>query len=186
MTDSDPFSPEQQQQLADAKEKAKKILAASRVAAFNGWTVGTFAVISLLFAFFSFTSLIMGIGLGWVARNELRGKERIRAFDPAAATLLGRNQLGLLSLIAAYALVSIYRTLTEPIPHLAEIEEAFGPIGDFVTSATVSVYVGVIVLTLIYQGLNARYYFARKQMIDEYLLETPNWVVDLQRPVGRK
>jgi hypothetical protein len=90
-----------------------------------------------------------------------------------------------MSLIVIYALVSIYRTLTEPIPQLAEIEEVLGPVGDIFTSITVYVYVAVIVLTVIFQGLNARYYFAQKRMLAEYLSETPDWIVDLQRRIGR-
>ena len=183
MPKSNPLSPEQQQQLAAASARATKILAAAKVATFNGWTIGVFAIISLLFAFGSLTALVMGIGLGWIAWNEFTGRTRLRAFDPTAPAFLGKNQLALLSLIGTYALVSIYRTLTQPIPHLAELEEVVGPVGDL-TSVSVAVYVAVIVLTVIFQGVNARYYFARQKMIEEHLAETPAWVVALQRGAG--
>lgn len=184
MPDPNPLSPEQRQQLANAGDRSSKILAAAKIAAFNGWTIGFFAVVSLLFAFFSLTALVMGLGLGWIAWNEFKGRDRIRAFDPTAPTFLGKNQLGFMSLVTVYALWSIYLTLTEPIPHLDEIEEALGPIGDLVTSITISVYLVVILLTVLFQGLNARYYFARKKMIAEYLSETPDWIVDIQRQLG--
>jgi hypothetical protein len=184
MSEANPLSAEQQQQLAKAGERAKKIIAATKVATFNTWTIGAFAIISLLFAFSSLTALIMGLGLGWIAWNEFKGKTRLLTFDPTAPAFLGNNQLALMSLIVIYALVSIYRTLTEPIPQLAEIEEVLGPVGDIFTSITVYVYVAVIVLTVIFQGLNARYYFARKRMLAKYLSETPDWIVDLQRRIG--
>jgi len=46
---------------------------------------------------------------------------------------------------------------------------------------TVTVYGAAILLTLLFQGLNARYYFARVQMLADYLRETPDWIVDLQK-----
>ena len=39
----------------------------------------------------------------------------------------------------------------------------------------------VIVLTALFQGLNARYYFARSQRVKDYLKETPGWIVEIQR-----
>jgi hypothetical protein len=56
-----------------------------------------------------------------------------------------------------------------------------GTTGDLVTSLTVAVYAVVIVLTLLFQGLNARYYFARIKLVQGYLEQTPAWIVDLQR-----
>lgn len=185
MPDPNPLSPEQQRQLTDAVAQSTKIRAAARIATFNGWTIGFFAVISLLFAYSSLTALIMGLGLGWIAWNEFKGRDRIRTLDPTAPTFLGKNQLGFMGLVVVYAIWSIYRTLTEPMPYLDEIEEALGPIGDVVTSITVSVYLIVILLTVLFQGLNARYYFARKAMIDEYLSETPDWIVEIQRNIGK-
>jgi hypothetical protein len=185
MPDMSPLSPEQKQQLADAGERSTKILGAARVAAFNGWTIGFFAAVSLLFAFSGLTALLMGLGLGWIAWNEFKGRDRLRAFDPTAATFLGKNQLHFMGLVLTYALWSVYRTLTEPIPHLDEIEEAIGPIGDLVTSITVSVYLVVILLTVLFQGLNAKYYFARGPMLEEYLKNTPEWVVEMRKTVGQ-
>ena len=47
--------------------------------------------------------------------------------------------------------------------------------------ATGIVYSTVIVVTGIFQGLNARYYFVRAARIREYVRDTPKWVLDLQR-----
>ena len=48
-TDEGPLSPDQQEQLALANRRAKKVLGAAKVATFNGWSIGLFAAISLLF-----------------------------------------------------------------------------------------------------------------------------------------
>lgn len=44
-----------------------------------------------------------------------------------------------------------------------------------------AVYGMVIVLSVLFQGLNAFYYFSRRKHVEAYLQQTPEWVVDLQR-----
>ncbi len=179
--DRGPLSPEQQRQLAEANQRARKVMGAARVAAFNGWTIGSIAAVSVLFGLFSRTALVMGLAMGFVAWNEFRGRALLRAFDPAGARLLGKNQVGLLVVIVVYCLWSIYITTTGENPEMAEIEAMIGDISDLVTELTVMVYGAVIGLSVLFQGLNARYYFSRQRIIREYLQQTPDWVVKLQR-----
>jgi len=183
-----PLSPEQQEELALANARAQKILSATKVATFNGWTIGAFAAItllvalfSLLFALFSLTALVIGVGMAIVARNEFRGRGLLRRFDAQGPQLLGRNQVGFMTLIIGYCVWSIYSTLNNPIPQLEELEAVLGATGDLVTNLTVAVYAVAIGLTLLFQGLNARYYFARIKLVQGYLEETPAWIIDLQR-----
>jgi hypothetical protein len=175
-----PLSPEQQEELALANARAQKILAATKVATFNGWTIGAFAAITLLFALFSLTALVIGVALAIVARNEFRGRGLLRRFDARGPQLLGWNQVGFMTLIIAYSVWSIYGALTNPLPQLEELEAVLGTTEDLITNLTVAVYAVVIVLTLLFQGLNARYYFARIKLVQEYLEETPAWIIDLQ------
>jgi succinate dehydrogenase/fumarate reductase cytochrome b subunit len=44
-----------------------------------------------------------------------------------------------------------------------------------------AVYGTVIVLSVVFQGLNAVYYFTRRKHVSDYVRETPDWVLDLQR-----
>ncbi len=176
-----PLSPEQQEELALANTRAQKILAATKVATFNGWTIGAFAAITLPFALFSLTALIIGVGMAIVARNEFHGRGLLRRFDAKGPQLLGRNQVGFMTLIIGYCVWSIYSALTHPIPQLEELEAAMGATAGLVTNLTVAVYSVVIVLTLVFQGLNARYYFARIKLVQGYVKETPAWIIDLQR-----
>ena len=46
---------------------------------------------------------------------------------------------------------------------------------------TVAVYGGVIVGSLIVQGLTALYYFTRAGLIRKFLLQTPPWAIDILR-----
>ncbi len=55
-----PLSHEQREDLTKATERAGKILGAGKVATFNGWTLGAFGAVSLLFGLFSLTGFIAG------------------------------------------------------------------------------------------------------------------------------
>ncbi len=175
-----PLSPEHQEELAQAKQRVRKVLGAVKVATFNGWTIGVFAAITLLFALFSVTALVVGAGMAVVSWNEFRGRTLLRQFDTQGPRLLGRNQVGFMSLLIGYCLWSIYRTLTNPVTQIEGLEE-IGVTADLVTNLTVAVYGAVIVLSLLFQGLNALYYFRRVKHVEEYLRETPRWIVELQR-----
>ncbi len=151
--------------------RAPKVLTAARVAAFNGWAIGISAALSLLFALASWTALAVGSGLAIVAWNELRGRKLLLRFDPRGPRLLGWNQLGLMGLVIAYSLWSIYIGLTDATELdalLKELEPMTGSIGDLRTTVTFVVYGGVIISTIIYQGLNALYYFTRTKHLPAY------------------
>lgn len=177
-----PLTEAQQRELNDAKERARSFLPAAKVASFNGWSIAFFAGVSILFGLFSLTSLLMGVGLAVVARNEFAGRTRLRKFDPSGLELLWRNQVGFMVLIIAYCAWSMYRAVAVPDPEMAEVMELLGEgTEELVQSLTLTVYAVVIVATGIFQGLNARYYRLRVARIREYVRETPPWVLDLQR-----
>jgi hypothetical protein len=176
------LTPEMQRELHEAKERAGSFVGAAKVAALNGWSVGFFAVVSLLFGLFSLTSFLVGVGLAVVARNEFVGRRRLRSLEPAGLELLWRNQVGFLALIVAYCLWSIFVTVVRPDPQMAELTDLLGGgTGELVQSLTVVVYVVVITATVVFQGLNARYYYVRTARIRNYVRDTPPWVLDLQR-----
>jgi hypothetical protein len=179
--DDGPLTPEHRKDLVQATERANKIFGAVKVATFNGWTIGIFAGITLLFALFSATALVVGAGMAFVSWNEFRGRTLLRQFDPQGPRLLGRNQVGFMGLLVGYCLWSIYRTLTNPITQIEGLEEIAGFTAELVTNLTVSVYAMVIVLSVFFQGLNALYYFRRAKHVEDYVRETPRWIVELQR-----
>ena len=117
-----------------------------------------------------------------VARNEFAGRARLRALDPSGLELLWRNQVGFLALIIVYCAWSMYRSVAAPDPLLAEFTELLGEgIEDLVQRVTLILYSAVIVATGIFQGLNARYYFVRVSMVRDYVRDTPQWALDMQR-----
>ena len=189
-----PLTPEQRHDLDDAKERAGAFLGAARVAAFNGWTVGFFAVVSILFGLFNLTSFLVGVGLAIVARNELVGRRRLLALEQSGLELLWRNQVGFLALIIAYCGWSMYRTVASTdsgtvelaelleLTGITELTEVLGAdAGELIRSLVLTVYAVVIVAASVFQGLNARYYFVRVARIRDYVRDTPQWVIDQLR-----
>jgi hypothetical protein len=185
-----PLSPENFQQLTQAQERAKKIRKAGGVANFNGWSTGIFAALSVPFAFSSAAGFLITLGLSIVAWNEFRGRGRMLKFDPTGPVLLGWNQVGFLALIVGYCCWSIYTglngsgELTKQLQADPELARAMHELGDFEglqRMLVLAVYGTVIVLSVLFQGLNALYYFSRRKLVVAYLQETPAWVLELQR-----
>jgi hypothetical protein len=185
-----PLSRDDYRELADAKLRFKKVRAAARVAAFNGWTIGVIAALSAPFALFSVAGLVMAVGFTGIAFIEFRGRRRLLQYDPSAATLLGWNQIGLLTLIVVYCLWQLWSGLSGPSPLAAELEaqpelgEALGSLDDvdaLYRSVVVAFYGLVIALTVVVQGLNAVYYFTRRKYVVACLRDTPEWVLGLER-----
>lgn len=175
------LTPEQRATLQDARGRAKGILSAAKVAAFNGWTIGIFAVLTVLFGLTSPVLLALGVGMGIVARNEFRGRVLLRAFDPGGPRLLVRNQIGFMGLVVAYCAWSLLRTYVHPDPQWAQLEDLAGLQAGFIRGMVAAGYGGAILLTVLFVGLNARYYARRTAMLSTYLAETPPWVLELQR-----
>jgi hypothetical protein len=178
------------QELARASERAAKVRKAARVAGFNGWMSALLAACSAPFAIFGIDGLAVAVVLAIVAFNEFRGRKRLLAFDPGAAALLGWNQLGLLAVIVVYCLWSTYTNLTDANPLAAdlkanpEIGELFGGargFDDLLGKIVIAFYGLVILLSAIFQGANAYYYFTRRKYVQTYLDQTPAWVRELQR-----
>jgi len=185
-----PLTKSHQDEITSAHERAKKIRKAAGVANFNGWVTGIFAVSSAPFALFSLPGFIVSVGLSIVTYNEFKGRKGLLRFDPEASALLGWNQVGFLALIICYCIWMLVTGLMSDGPFAAELEakpelrEVFDSVEGFdvlYKMIIAAVYGLVIVLSVVFQGLNAFYYFTRRKHIESFVRETPEWVLDLQR-----
>ncbi len=185
-----PLSREHHQELALANSRAKKVRRAAGVAAFNGWSIGIVAALSVPFALFSISGFLVTLGLAIIAANEFRGRRGLLRFDPAATALLGWNQIGLISLIVLYCVWMLFSNLTGAGPFASELQanpelaSALGSMEEFdhlFKGIVIAVYGSVIVISVLFQGFNAYYYFTRREHVEAYLRATPDWVLELQR-----
>ena len=189
-----PLSAEHHQQIASAHTRAAKIRSAARVAAFNGWVTGAFALFSAPFAPFSVAGFLVTVGLAVVTYHEFRGKKMLLAFDPKAARLLGWNQVGFLALITVYSLWMILEAFTGAGPFAKEMQQypelqsALGSAEEFrqlYQLVILAIYGSVIALSAIFQGFNAFYYSTRQKLVLAYLRETPGWILEMQRATAK-
>ncbi len=185
-----PLSATHHVELATARDRAKPIRKAARVAAFNAWTTAAIAGLSAPFALFDRSGALLTIGLAIVAYNEFRGRKRLLKFDPSAASLLGWNQLGLLAMIVVYCVWTLFGSFSEAgalsaeLKNYSDLDIALGStsgLDGLYKQIAVAVYGGVIGLSAIFQGGNALYYFSRRRHIEKFVAETPDWVRDVLR-----
>lgn len=186
-----PLSVAHRRELAAARDRAKTIRKAARVAAFNGWTMAAAAACSAMFLVFdrSLVSIAITLGISIVAYIEFRGRKGLLNFDPSAATMLGWNQLGLLAMIIAYCLWMLSASSSEAVGAMTSQmdsstrQEMLNMVGDLeglYKTATLAMYGGAIALSVLFQGGNALYYFTRRRHVEDFIAETPQWVRDVQ------
>jgi hypothetical protein len=182
-----PLSAEHLQQLEAARKLGRKIGKAVSVALFDGWAVATFATLTFLLGLMSIPGMLMGAGMGIVAWLELRGARGLRRLDPAAARLLGFNQVGLGSILIVYALWGIVRELTgvgeyaEMAAADPQLADMLKPVENITRMLSLGVNFGLIAVALVAQGSLAAYYFTRIKYIRAYVTHTPAWIVAVQK-----
>lgn len=184
------LSPEQRGQLDEAQRRSQKVRRAAGVASFNGWSIAVFAALSAPFAPFSLAGFALTVGMAVIAYGEFAGRNGLLRFEPAAATRLGWNQLGFLGLLVGYGVWMTLSGLSAEGPFAAEmaakpeLREILGSAEAFDQTyrlVLVGFYGVVALLSLVFQGGNAWYYFSRRRHVEAYVRGTPAWVLDLQR-----
>jgi hypothetical protein len=181
------LAPEHLQQLAAARAAARKVRRAAAVATFDGWTIALFAALSLVTSLTDPSGLLLSLGMIAVAVVELRGAAALKRLRSAAARMLGFNQLALASMLICYALWRLYAETSGPSPYAAytksdpELAQMLGPIESLTRTIALYLYGAMIAVALFAQGGLAAYYFTRRQHIDAYLRQTPEWILAMQR-----
>lgn len=190
-----PLDQTQHREVAAAHDRAQKIRKAAAVAKFNGWTTGICAVCSAPFALFSLSGFLVAVGLSVIAYNEFKGCRRLLKYDLNASSFLGWNQVGFLAIITCYCvwmLVVGFSSQSQLVAELQAQPELAGlldsPEGfDQLYKTMLAAFYGlVIALSVVFQGLNAIYYFTRKKYVQAYVQETPSWVIELQQLTASK
>lgn len=184
-SDSGPLSADERETLRIANERLnKRILGAAKVATVNAWTLAGFGGLSVMTGVFSPTGLVVGAGLLAVAWNEFRGRSLLRKLDLEGPRILAWNQIALTGGVLAYCAWSSYRAWSDHEGELGQLEAALGVSAKDVALLAVLVYAIVFVVTAVVLGITARYHFVRGRRLEQYLGETPAWVVDIQRSMS--
>jgi hypothetical protein len=170
------------------KQRAQKIRRAANVSKIDGGIMAFFAVGALASILFqSWSGFILGCALAVVSFNSFRGAKRLEQLDRTAPAFLAINQFFLAGSIIIYALYSLREGLagqSDLVKQLggggpgdggaAQIEQLYQLI-------VWVLYGGLMIGTIVAQGLAALYYASRAKYVRAYLDQTPQWVVDLQK-----
>ena len=187
-------SPLDEAQYALVQEAArdyKKIKKVSWIALGSSVTTLAIGVLAAPFTVFwpSFAAAFITVGLLVIGTVEFVGYRKLLQADPSAARWLATNQLAFLGLITVYcglqmltfstedlkreAMSPEFRAQLNAMPEMAaDIDrtiEQYGPI------ATYGFYSLVIVLSVLFQGGLALYYYTRRKLLDAFQLRPP-WV----------
>ncbi|HMN42680.1 MAG TPA: hypothetical protein PKE29_17705 [Phycisphaerales bacterium] len=175
--------------LADARVRCRKVRRAANVASLSGWTMAVFAFITLAGSIFGdMVALVLGVALGLLAFNELRGSAMLRNLQPSGARRLGYNQLALGLLLVGYAAYSLASAMFHPL--LASSVAATGDaeldamLARISATAAYALYGGLALAGIVAPGLTAWYYFSRERHVRQALLQTPEWAVQALRAAG--
>jgi len=180
------LAPQQVSQLLEARDRGAALRRACFVATFDAWMIAIFAALTGLTGLFSLPSLILAMGMGWVAWREFQGARQLRCLHPRAARMLAINQVCLAAMLIVYALWQGYRgMIADPVSAAAgadpQLTQMLAPIDQLGKLITLSVYAGLVFVAIFVQGGTALYYFTRESRLAAYLVQTPNWITELQR-----
>ncbi len=183
-----PLSAEHLREMQDARQRAGRIRRCIAVATFDGWSVGVFGALTLLFGVFSVVGWVLGGSMCAIAYVELSAVDRLKRLDPSVARRLGWNQIALATLLLGYAGWSLHGAWFGPGPLAATIAaapEMLAPYASIARLISVAVYVALAAVAIFAQGGTALYYFTREKHIRTYREQTPAWIVEFQRGGGQ-
>jgi hypothetical protein len=182
-----PLTDEHLRQLAASHAQTLKIRRAIGIARFDGWTVGIFGALTLLFGITTVSGVVLGGALGVIAYVEMRASLRLRKLQPASTRVLGFNQLGLACVLITYAAWRIYHEMNGTGEYAAiaasdaDLGRVLQPVEDLTRFFILAMYGGLIAVAVFAQGGLALYYFTREKYVRAYLAHTPDWVLAVQR-----
>jgi hypothetical protein len=176
------LSPEQLQELSEARRRGVAVRRAVATARLNAWSIAIFAGLTLLGALVSWWGLILGLGMGVVAFNEFKGASRLRRLDADATRMLALNQLFLGVLLLTYAVYSLFTVgrgdseIAGYIRQSPELQPVLGGVEDLARLIGYLMYGTLAAVAVFVQGGTALYYRSRRRHIEAYVQQTPAWI----------
>jgi len=174
-------------QLADARKSLKKINRAASVAKFDGWIMGIFGGLTLLLGFSDWVNILIALALGTACYFELLGAKRLQTLDPQAPRILGYNQIGVGIGLIIYSLCQMVASsngkglIADAASADPTLSQQLGPYQNMIGEISVLFYVCLILVAIVGMGSMAMYYFSREKIVNKYLLETPPWIIAMQK-----
>ena len=183
------LSPESLAELKTARNAMKKIRRAILSARIEGYSIAIFGALSFAFSIGNVWDMLVTAILTAIGIIEINGAAKLARLDVRGTRLLMFNQLALAVLILLYALWNIYTQLANPNAALAGISpsdvQALNQIGvtgqlDIANQIMLIVYSSLIVAALA-EAAMALYYHSRAAYVRQFIAQTPEWIVTMQK-----
>ncbi|MEN0020572.1 MAG: hypothetical protein AAF747_06795 [Planctomycetota bacterium] len=192
-----PLNPAHLRQVAEARQRKRRLFRTARVAGFSGWSTGILGFAALVGGIWSLPALLLGVAMLYCAWSELRHADALRRGEPSAPSSLARNQLYLALALCAYAGVGIAIAITRPAeaslgtptgdPQVdAMLAETAASVAAVAKGISIVVYAALIPGVLLMQGGTALYYLGARKHIRQYIESTPPWIIELDRIASPK
>jgi hypothetical protein len=179
------ITPENFRELENARHGLRKIRRAVSAARFEGFTVAIFGGLTVLLGITSITDILLGLVLAAIGVIEIMGAGQLRRLDPRAIRVLTFNQLTFATLILLYALWNLHSEIAHPVGDVGDADaKLLGQVDPSVLSVTheimLLVYVSFIGAAAFEAGM-AAYFHSRGAHLRQYLAQTPEWIVSMQK-----
>lgn len=189
------------ERIREAVKAHKAVRRATRTALSSASVtlVIAFAAMPFTLIWPSVSGLLVLAGISAVGIVEFLGYQRMRRADPSAPKMLALNQLAFLGVITLYCIsqVAFFSTadikasalspefraeLTKGMPDMARSTDAL--IDQWAPLAMFGFYSLVVLLSIVFQGGMALYYYTRRRYVDAFNRQTPAWIRRLFIEVG--
>ena len=191
-TDREPLDQSHYDSIREATARRRPVLNAARTAFLSAVTILVIGGAAMLMAMLSLSVLTYALAavVFVVGLMELRGARMMRRAEAPAAAFLARNQMIFLGLILLYcawqivhfSMAGVEGSLLSPevqrqLSQLGEMRELVDEQLQFWGALVTYGFYGLLaVLSILFQGGLALYYFTRKAHIERYNRNTPPWV----------
>jgi hypothetical protein len=182
------LTPENLRELQTAKQSLRKVRRAVNAAKFEGYTIAICGGLSFLFGIGSIGDMLGGMVLTAIGIIEITGAGRLGRLDVKGARIVAVNQLCLAALIFLYAVWSLHAEAAHPASDLPDLSpsdvQALGSAGDGAMDLTHEIMMllyGSLIIAAIAEAGMAAYYNSRGAYLQQYLSETPEWIVNMQK-----
>jgi hypothetical protein len=179
------LTPEHFRELEAARRALRKIRRAVSAAKFEGYTIAIFGGLTVLFGITSVTDVILGLILLAIGVIEIIGAAQLKRLAPRGIRTLTFNQLTFATLILFYALWNLHTEMAHPVGGVTDAEaQALGQIDPSVLSITHEMMLLVyssFILAAIFEAAMAAYFHSRGPLLQQYLAETPEWIISMQK-----
>jgi hypothetical protein len=178
------LTPENFRELEAARVSLKKIRRAVSAARFEGFTIAIFGGLTLLCGITSIADILLGLVLIAIGVIEILGGGQLRRLDPRGIRILTFNQLAFATLILLYALWNLHSEIVHPVAEMGDDSQLVGQVDPSVLNITheimLLVYASFILAALFEAGM-AAYFHSRGPLLQQYLAQTPPWIVSMQK-----